>query len=300
MKRHAKSVLAVDLGGTKIRAGIVSADFHVHEVKTRATPKRGADKIMNALVGLLMSYPRNVYDRVAVGFAGMITWPDGVVYGAPSLPDAEGLNVRRLLETVLRRPVLVDNDATLWTLGEAVRGAGRNRRIVAGLILGTGVGGGLVIGGRVYRGRHNATEFGHMTVIGGGAKDRHGGPGHLEAYAGGWCIERAFRRRSGKRFTGEQIAAAARRGDRYARAVIRGAAYAVALGATNLYRIVDPDVIIIGGGISRMPGLMAAVRRYVKTLIINPAYLDAGMALAKLGDDAPLIGAALLARQHTH
>src|SRR5689334_11569470 len=117
MKRPTTSVLTIDLGGTKIRAGLVGRDLRVHEKRTIPTPQYGSVSILNALLGLIYTFPRSSYGHVAVAFAGLTSWPDGSVLTAPSLPDVTNVPLRRYLQRILRRKVTVENDVTLWTLG---------------------------------------------------------------------------------------------------------------------------------------------------------------------------------------
>lgn len=214
------------------------------------------------------------------------------------MPGMKHFPLKSVVQQMLKKPTVVDNDATLWTYGEARRGAGRNKRIVAGLTLGTGVGGGLVIDGNIFRGQHNAIEFGHMTVVGNGPIDRHGGRGHLESFAGGWSIERAYRLVAGQQKSGLEISAAARRGNRLAQQIVQQAANGLALGLTNILRIIDPDIIVLGGSLIRLHNFLRLTKARLRRLIINPLYLDTPIVLSRLGDDAPLIGAALLARDN--
>lgn len=295
---RAKNVLAVDLGGTKIRTGLVDARGRVHDIRQVPTrDRRFENRTLPALIEAISAYPRAAYSLIGIGFAGLTTWPEGVVVVAPSIPGLRRTPLRRSIERRFRTPTVVDNDATLWTLGEALRGAGRGHQIVAGLTLGTGVGGGIVVNGRVLRGRHNTTEFGHMTIDRSGPIDQHGGRGHLESYAGGWAIERAYRRRTGRRLGGPDISRAARLGRRPARAVVAEAAELLAVGLANLIHVFDPDIIVVGGSVTRLSGLMAAGRRRIGHYLVHPMLSDTPIVSAALGDDAPLVGAALLARR---
>lgn len=202
------------------------------------------------------------------------------------------------MQRLLKSPTVVDNDSTLWTYGEALLGAGRRARTVLGLILGTGVGGGFVVDNKVYRGRHNATEFGHMIIRDHGMRDQHGGAGHLESYCGGWAIERQYFRASHRRLSGEGISVAARRGDRIARGVIRHAANYLAIGIANLLHLFDPDVLMLGGNIAKLHGLLPEMRRRLPDYLLHRAFSSTPVVNPRLGDDAPLIGAALLARDN--
>lgn len=295
MKPRAKTVLSLDLGGTKIRTGLVGASLKVRDVREVATPRSGADGVLNALVQIVRSYPRAAYQRVAIGFAGLVTWPDGVVLTAPSLHGVNDVPLRRLLEQVLRVPITVENDATLWAYGEALRGAGRKHRVVVAITLGTGVGGGLIVDRKIFRGKDNVMEFGHM-IIGGKSRDEHGGLGHLEGYVGGRAMEVKYRRLAHKRLTAREIGQAARRGDRLAKRLIAEAGTALALGLTNLIHLINPDMIVIGGSIVKLPNLLKITRSEVAAHVLHPRLLRTAIVRARLGPNAPLIGGALLAR----
>jgi len=295
MKRRPTFVLAIDLGGTKIRSGLIGDDFLVRDVRTTRTPTGTDAEILNALLDVIYTYDRRDFFAVGIGFAGLTSWPDGTVKTAPSLPGVAGMPLRRLLSRTLRKPVFVDNDATLWTYGEAIHGAGRGRRVVAGLILGTGVGGGLVVDGKIFRGKDNATEFGHM-IVGGSASDRHGGRGHLEAHIGGWALGRLYTRTRRSSRQAHDLGREARRGSRAARRIVSQAADGLALGLANLITIINPDVVIVGGSVSRLPGLMNRARQELKKLLVHQSLMTP-IVRARLGPDAPLIGAAALVRR---
>lgn len=290
MNRLSRPVLAVDLGGTYIRTGIVGTDFRVRHRQRVSTPSGGSDKLLNGLLELIYRYDRQLYRAVSIGFAGLVSWPDGRVITAPSLPAVTNLPLRRYLQGILRRPVTVDNDATLWTLGEASRGAGRGHRIVAGLTLGTGVGGGLVVDGHVFRGKNNVSEFGHMTVRDGGPADQHGGRGHLESYVGGWSIGRAYTRATGQRLSAADVA---KRRSPASRRVMANAAHALTLALANIIHLINPEIVVIGGSVAQAPGLLTAAKQALPQHLLDPT-IETPVVAARLGEDAPLIGAAIL------
>ncbi len=298
MKR-AGAVLTADVGGTKIRTAIVSANSRVRRVRVIPTPSPSQKKrVVPTLTALLRTYEPRTYGKIGIGFAGLTTWPSGRVITAPSLPGMEGFSLRSVIQRGLKKPTVVDNDATLWTYGEALLGAGRRARTVLGLILGTGVGGGFVVDGNIYRGRHNASEFGHMVVHDRGLRDQHGGAGHLEAYCGGWGIEQQYFRASHHRLSGQEISTAARRNDSLARSVIRNAANYLAIGIANLLHLFDPDVLMLGGNIAKLHGLLPEMRRRLPGYLLHRVFSSTRIVNPELGDDAPLIGAALLARDN--
>lgn len=290
MNRLSRPVLAVDLGGTYIRTGIVGTDFRVRHRQRGSTPAGSSAELLNGLLELIYRSDRRLYRSVSIGFAGLVSWPDGRIITAPSLPAVTNLPLRRYIQGILKRPVTVDNDATLWTLGEALLGAGRGRRVVAGLTLGTGVGGGLVVDGRVFRGKDNVSEFGHMIVRDGGPADQHGGRGHLESYAGGWSIGRTYARATGRRLSAADVA---KRRNPASRRIMADAAHALALALANIIHLMNPDIVVIGGSVARAPGLLTTAKQALPQYLLHPT-IETPVVAARLGEDAPLIGAAIL------
>jgi glucokinase len=249
---------------------------------------------------------------VGVGFAGLGNPEKGVVYYAPNVGRFRDIEVGRHLRRSVGLPVVVENDANCAAIGEYWRGAARGARSLFMFTVGTGVGGCLVIGGEVWHGADGiAGEIGHTVVAAGGPVCNCGVRGCLEALVSATAIVRAYRgparrgRRSGAgldsgKESGPMAAKAvfdrARQGDRRASQVIDRAARALGLGIANVFHLLNPEIILVGGGVSRAGSALLGPAIDEARRAIHPS-LRARLTVkrATLGDDAGLLGAAQLA-----
>ncbi len=263
------AVVAVDLGGTKILAAVVDADHRVAGSHKRPTPSQGPDAVVAAIVAAVAELDV-APAAVGVGAPGPVS--DGVVQTAPNLPGwSQPVPLAARLRAELGVPVVVGNDVTAGTVGEWVAGAGRGARSVLGVILGTGVGGGLVLDGRPYAGAFGgAGEFGHVVVRPGGALCGCGRRGCVEAYAGRASMERALdvlvgagrrtaltdiaARRGKDRITSSVWRSALEAGDEVAARLIGEAVEAVGLGVASAVNLLDLDCVVVGGGLAEQLG----------------------------------------------
>lgn len=303
--------VAVDVGGTKIAAGVVDADGALHRVCRRPTPDDGA-AVIDAIARLVRELDEPGAP-VGVGVAGFVDLT-GAVRTAPNLPALGGWPVRERLAGELGVPVTVGNDADAAAWGELSRGAGRGLDGLAMLTVGTGVGGGLVLHGRLVRGAHGAAgELGHMIVDEGGPGCACGNRGCLEAHASGGAIARkAHERRDAGRLAagsalargelrGEDVGAAAGDGDADALAVLADAGFWLGVGAASIANAVDPPVVVVGGGAAEAGELLLEPARRAcadRVLGVGGASREPpALVLSELGGHAGLVGAGLLAQQ---
>jgi glucokinase len=240
----------------------------------------------------------------------------GVVLSAPNLPGwVEPVPLAGELTDLLDVPVAVGNDATVGAVGEWAAGAGRGARHLLGVWLGTGVGGGLVLDGRPFDGAHGAAgELGHVVVRPDGALCGCGRRGCLEAYAGRAAMEATVRARAeageatamlelmaakGKeRMTSSVWAKATERGDPLATDVLDEAVAALGLAVGSVLNLLDLDTVVVGGGIAEKLGqaLVDRIAEAARPVLLVPD-AERRYALAELGDDAGIVGAAWLARR---
>jgi len=211
--------------------------------------------------------------------------------------NTECLNGRDLPGDLQRRiglPVAVENDANCFALAEALRGAGRGHDVVFGVILGTGVGGGIVVGGRLLGGaQHIAGEWGHHSIDPRGPACYCGGRGCVETYLSGPALLRAYRERGGSAEDAAAVAARWRAGEDLAVAVRDEYLQVFGRALGNLLSILDPDVVVLGGGLSNLDELYGAGRAAVERAVFNDELLTP-IVRHQLGDSAGVIGAALL------
>jgi glucokinase len=301
----------LDVGGTKCLGVVLGADGGVVREARVPTP-RGSDALVAALAGLAEEL--RPWDTLGLGIAGRVTL-GGEVPASPNLRGVRDAPVRALLEAALGVPVPTANDATCATLAEWRMGAARGAGDVVLVTLGTGIGGGFVVGGRLVLGRHGfAGEVGHMVVDPDGIPCVCGRRGCWERYASGAgiAVQARVAAEAGRldvvvglaggdpeAVRGEHVHAAARDGDPEALAVLDGFAWWVALGLANLVNVTDPEVVVVGGGLGTAADLfLEPVRRHLREWLYSPdeRYLPAVVA-AGLGEQAGAIGAALLAAE---
>jgi glucokinase len=290
------SVLGVDVGGTKIAAGPVDRAGNQlasplfspsHTADTKSFLAGLEDSLRQAMTRFAKFAPK----AVGLACAGTVDMARGVVVTSPNLPLTE-VPVASLLQAALGVPVVLDNDANAAVLGEAVAGAARGLRNVVMLALGTGVGGGLFLDGRVYRGASGgAGELGHIIVQKGGLPCRCGSRGCLEMYASGPALARYANAQ-----TGEAVAELARRGDPEALEAVRQLAEWLGVGLTSIANTFDPDMIVVGGGVSGLGELLLhPAREYMRKAAMPPGRDRIRVVSATLGNKAGLVGAALTA-----
>lgn len=280
--------IGIDLGGTKILAGIVERDGEVSETIERPTPTGSQSELIDAVVELAEELRRPETAAVGCGVPARIDLRTGFVLPAVNLPLAN-VPLQRLLRERLGLPVEVVNDASAAAFGEFLRGAGRGTKDFVLLTLGTGVGGGFVFAGALYRGW---SEAGHMVIVEGG-EPCHGsctGRGHVESYCSGTAADRLAREALGPNASARDLVES-----HHPLLDQIGAHLGVAIA--SLQNLFDPDMVVIGGGfgVSAGPQLLAAARASLEREVLAPAGERVNLAVAELGVSAGLVGAGLVA-----
>jgi len=297
----------IDVGGTKFLGVVIDEHGKVLVEMRRPTPE-GADALISELIAFAgelghhealqpsATGTRNMaYDTLGVGVPGLVT-RDGVLRAAPNLMRASEVRVGPLLSEALGLPVAVDNDATCAVLAEWQRGAARGFDDVVLVTLGTGIGGGLVMGGHLQRGTNGfAGEIGHIVVQPDGPFCPCGRRGCWERFASGRGLQMLAGGRSG-----EEVVESARAGNREMLVVIDEFAHWVALGLVNLTNILDPACIVLGGGLTAAQDLfLPPITREFAALLYSPEHRPHPvLRFAELGECAGAIGAALLPTTH--
>lgn len=300
-------VIGVDLGGTKIEAVVArrSADRATLDVVSRrrvpTEADRGYDAVLGATTALLAEIASREHLDLATVPIGM-GMPGGTTRRGELVKNCNatclnGRPFRADLSRALGRPIAFDNDANCFALAEAVLGAGKAHRdgIVFGAILGSGVGGGIVVRGAVWPGAQGiAGEWGHHVIAPGGRPCYCGARGCLERYVAGPHVEEDYAARSGARLPLAQIAAR-RAEDAHAAAAIDAMLEAFGRGMANLIDILDPSAVVLGGGVSNLDvfyteGVARVARHVFNDELVTPILPHA------LGDSAGVLGAALIAR----
>lgn len=300
--------VGLDVGGTKILATLLDEARQVHGEWRLPTPARaGAAQVVDALVlageQVLGSLPPEARSRVVgvgVSAAGQIDTSTGTVaYASPNIAGWTGTPVGPLLGERLGLPVIVENDANAAAYGEFRLGAGQGCASLAAVTVGTGVGGGLVLDGCIWRGgRWRGGELGHMVIQAEGVRCNCGQTGCLEAYASGTAIARlAAQAVPGFDGTAREVFAAAAGGDPAMAAVLARSARFLAQGLVSLASLVDPDLFVLGGGVATQPSYLGLVLAALADPAVSgerPVEAER-VRLAVLGERAGAVGAACLA-----
>lgn len=318
-ERHELPVLAIDLGGTKIMATLISHQGQVmareyHLTLAGEGPQSVINRILSAVDHLLRvgNIGLSQLHSISIAAAGAIDFDQGLVTSSPNLPGWHNVLLRDMVNRKYKVRTFLINDASAGALGEHHFGAGRGVNNLVYLTVGTGIGGGIIINGRLYSGPSgSAGEIGHMTIDVNGPRCSCGNIGCLEMLASGTAIAReAIRRISqgeesslsqmvgGKieNITAEKVGVAARGGDGLALEVISKAATYLGVGMVNLVNIFNPEMIIVGGGVAQMGDLLLEpARRVVKERAFQLAAQAVRIVPAQLGDNAGVLGAAVFA-----
>jgi glucokinase len=279
-------VLGIDVGSTNIKSGLVS-EGEISEFKN--TPIN-PDKIVYELLDIIRIYKLGKNSVIGVGFPGFIN--DGKVHNPPNLPSVSDLNLRKLLRKETNHSVYVFNDADAYILGEALYGAGKGYKIVVGLTLGTGVGGGFIIDGEAYTGsRGFASEYGHMTIDPNGPKCHCGKKGCLESFISSYGLSARYKLLSGKKLSVEEIFDAAKKEEKTALEVANEFGFYLGIGIKNIVEALDPDMVVLGGGISKAGNIILELIKANQSFCSRP-FENVKIALGELPDMAGAIGAA--------
>lgn len=282
-------VIGVDAGGTNLRLAAFEGSLTPSDLIEIPTPSTAEE-----LVGTIAAHASELgpADAVGVAVAGLVDHAAGMLVWSPHLDHGVALGTE--LSGRLGASVAVDNDANAAALAEGVTGAGRGHRMVLMVTVGTGIGGGLVIDGRLERGRAHLGEIGHMPLDPDGTPCACGLLGCWEAVASGTALDRAARSVVAEDATGVDLMAAADAGDQAASDAVDEVAGRLLHGLAVLVSVLDPDVIVVGGGAG--PGLIAGRITAVTDGVTGAvARAPTPVLPAQLGPDAGLVGAALLA-----
>lgn len=286
----------IDIGGTKLLGLAIDEQGNVRGEHRVPTPNT-ADAVIEAICHVARTVAPDA-KAVGIGLAGLIT-RDGHIRVSPHLPFIAGHDVVGRVATTLGISAILDNDANVAAWGEARAGAGRGVDDLVLITLGTGIGSGIVCNGRLVRGHHGfGGEAGHMIVERGGPQHVTGLPGPWEMFGSGTALGHLVRD-AGLGPSGEALLPLVAAGDAKGLAVLDRFAREVAVGMTGVIDLLDPRVVLLGGGVSDLgEPLRAAVERHLQSLLIAASYrTDLRIELATLGERAGAIGAALLAAE---
>ncbi len=316
-ERDDTRVIGIDLGGTSVRTAVVNAQGRMLARDQGITPAReGSDAIVKSVlgsVGRVLEKPHMAAsDLGAVGLAcaGLSNPETGILYTSPNLPGLKDVPLAGLIENELGKKVFLMNDANAAAVGEMHLGAARGARNFVYITLSTGIGAGVVIDGKIYTGSTGfASEPGHMVIDDEGPVCYCGSRGCWETLASGTALAKYARQRieegrktsildyaggDAEKVRAEDVHQAAQTGDTLAKEVIARTAYYVGVGLANLINIFNPELIVIGGGLTNIGDmLLEPAYEEAKRRAFPQTYQAVRFARAELGDDSGLLGAAL-------
>jgi len=287
---NGRRVIGVDLGGTKILAGVLDEAGRVEALRERPTPSSSEEALIEALVEAVGELHVPGVEAVGFGIPARIDQRTGVALGSVNTPIHD-LRFRDELERRLGTTVGVINDGSAAALAEFVYGAGRGTRDLVLLTLGTGVGGGFVLGGQLYLGW---SEVGHMVIVEDGVPCQGSctGRGHVEGYCSGHAADRRARELLGSSATARDLV-------EQRHPVLGEIGRHLGVAISSLVNLFDPDVIVVGGGFGVAAGdlLLRPAREVMLRDSLAPAGETVRLVIAELGPMAGVIGAGLIAFQ---
>jgi len=320
-----KYIIGVDLGGTNIVAGAMPEDGS-REIAVRSEPthaQRGAEGVVDRIVALIAQTMSDVIAKeraqatdflgIGVGAPGPLDRDRGIVVIAPNLGWVN-FPLRDAISDRIRLPVTLDNDANCATVGEWWRGAARGARNAVGITIGTGIGGGVILDGELYHGSSDvAGEIGHTTIDSTGRYCKCGNYGCLEAYASGTAIAARAREALERdeasalrkmvdgdlaKLTAATVYQAAHDGDALAREIVHDTARFLGTGIANILNILNPDVVVITGGVTKAgERLFEPLRAEVKRRAFRPAVAACRIVPGELDGSAGMVGAVATFKQ---
>ena len=290
--------IGVDLGGTKILAGVVTREGEVLRRHERATPET-QDELLDELDAAIEELRDDTVAAVGLGIPAPIDQRNGRVYPAVNTPVAN-IDLRDRMQERHGLPTGLDNDANAACIAEWRAGAARGANDVVMLTLGTGCGGGLILNGRPFRGATGAgVELGHVVIVHDGrpCQGRCTGRGHLEAYVTGVAAGAAAREAFGPAADAHRLVRLANEGDETARGILADIGRHLGSGMGSFVNIFEPQVLVVGGGfgIAAWEYLIPAAQEILDREALQPMKDEVSVVRAELGTAAGLIGAAFVA-----
>lgn len=295
------TVIGIDLGGTELRAAMMDETAQVlRHARVPTAAEAGPAAIVEQMARLVDEVSSGLTPvGIGIGSPGPLDTASGTVIHAPMLRGWRDVPLARLVTERTGLPTFLENDANAAALAEWRLGAARGLRHMVYVTVSTGIGGGVIIDGRLLHGHRSlAGEIGHMIVTGEAVPCACGGFGCWESLASGRALGRraaAAGMRADGPVTAQLVAARAAAGDETARRLMAEEARALGLGFVNLLHLYAPEMIVVGGGVAAALPMMAAEIARTVTARAMPAYRDVPIRAAGLGTQAGVIGAALLA-----
>ena len=306
-------VIGVDLGGTKISTALSTFDGEViSQTVIPTNAKEGESAVLNRIISTIEEVIKNSevtidkVEAIGIGSPGPLDSKKGIIITTPNLPF-RNYNVVKPIKDKFNVPVYLDNDANVAAIGEYMFGAGKGKENIVFITVSTGVGGGAILNGKPYRGHtSNALEIGHTTVNPNGLRCNCGNIGCLEAMASGTAIGKRGQEvvssnvetslRNYENITSYEVFTEAKKGDEAAKEIVDEALEYLGIGVANSVAIFDPEMVIIGGGVSKVGDILFdKVKEVVNKRCFQSMSKSCEIVPAGLGSDAGVIGSVALA-----
>ncbi len=303
-----KYIIALDVGGSKIFSGMVSAGKVSKTNKIHSGAHEGKDALVANIVDAITALKPESAAKICIGIAGQLDTERKVLVQSPNFADdTKHLPLKLLLQKKFKKPIFLENDANCFTLGEALLGAGKDKKSVIGVTLGTGIGGGIVINpapfGKtgavidkklILGSNGSAGEFGHTIIVPNGEPCSCRGRGHFESYVGGRAISAAYKKLTERELFFSDIFDRSLKNDLNAKKVITEAQMYLAALFVNIIHSLNPEIIVVGGGLGTYEAFWRPAAMQALNQVFLPALRETLIVPAKLGDNAALLGASLL------
>ncbi|MBM3254758.1 MAG: ROK family protein [Candidatus Omnitrophica bacterium] len=302
----AKFIVSIDLGGTNLRIALINLQYRIVRKQVMSTRNFSTkDKLTLAICAAIKNIieAHNLRNKdilgVGLGLPGPIDVKRGLVHFLPNIPGWRKVYLKNKLEKMTGLSVFLDNDAKLMSLAEHRLGAARGFRNALCLTLGTGVGAGIIIEGELYRGRDNASaEIGHLPINEDGPKCNCGGTACLETYIGNNSIINKARKAFGPDVSLEELSRLAKHGSAKACAIWLNVAKHLGTALVGAVNLLNPECIVIGGGIAGAGKILfSRVREIISRQAMSVQAKGIKVLKAKLGNDAGLVGAAIMVKE---
>ncbi|MDO8581534.1 MAG: ROK family protein [bacterium] len=288
-------IIGLDIGGTTIKGGLVTKRGVVSKrASIPSNARRGQARFVENIERCIELLGVENVDAIGVGCPGPLNPFRGIIIAPPNIP-LRNFPLREYLARRYHLPVVVDNDANAFTLAEAMLGVGKRHRSVVGVTLGTGIGGGIVINKTIEHGRGNAGELGYVTLHMHGARGKNGDIGSLQEYLRGEPMEKIKKALGLSRYSAKDLEMLGRQRKRIALAYWKRFGEYLGIGIASIIHVVDPNVVVLGGSIARAFSLFRA--ELIETVHSRTIFSPPPIRRTLLGNDAGIIGAALLTQQ---
>lgn len=272
--------IGIDLGGTFIKAGLVDGSRVLKKISRPTEAEKGKQRVIRNVLDSIVELDKGKIESVGIGSPGQIDHSTGMVRSSSNLPIAN-VNFPGIILQELNIPAKIENDANCFALGEFLHGAGKGAQNMVGITMGTGIGSGIILQGKLYTGRNSAGELGHTIICIDGPLCTCGKKGHIEAYIGTKGIQRLF----GKSISPEEIFKLAAKKNTKALKTWYAVGKYLGCGLANIIHAYDPDVIVIGGSVSNawkffgksMNDTVMKLSLFPKTKILKASLADSGI-----------------------